>query len=111
MNRFRKPSPESLRAVQLAAARRLSADELRERLAPPLTEEEREEALALLRWFRRRYPTPAERLAHARRLAKAWLDPASPLGAPAPTRLPEDPIQEPPGPSGEAHSALREPKK
>jgi hypothetical protein len=95
MSRFQKPSPEAIQAVQREAARRLTPEELRARLAVPFTESERAEALALLRWFRRRYPTPAARLASARRAARSWLDSTSPLGAPPPLHLPEEPVLDP----------------
>jgi hypothetical protein len=52
--------------------RRLSPEEARAYLDAPVTEFEREEALELFRWFRRRYPTPVERLAYARRAYKRW---------------------------------------
>jgi hypothetical protein len=38
----------------------------------PLGELEEEESRALIRWFRRRYPTPAERLAYVRRAYPRW---------------------------------------
>ena len=37
-----------------------------------LSEAERQETLSLIRWFRRRYPTPAERLAYVRRAYRRW---------------------------------------
>ena len=52
--------------------RRLSPEEVRAYLDAPVSDFEREEALALIRWFRRRYPTPAERLAYVRRRYKTW---------------------------------------
>ena len=52
--------------------RRLGPDEVRAYLDAPVSDFEREEAQGLIRWFRRRYPTPAERLAYARRAAKRW---------------------------------------
>jgi len=54
------------------AERRLTAEEVREALATPLSDAEREESLSLIRWFRRRYPTPGERLAYARRAYRRW---------------------------------------
>jgi hypothetical protein len=51
----------------------LPREEFLRRLALPISAEEREESLALIRWFRRRYPTPGERLAWARRAQKRWL--------------------------------------
>jgi len=38
----------------------------------PITQAERDEVEALVRWFRRRYPTPAERLAYVRRAYARW---------------------------------------
>jgi hypothetical protein len=42
-------------------------------LTAPISDAEREDALALVRWFRRRYPTGAERLAYVRRASRRWL--------------------------------------
>lgn len=39
------------------------------------TEEETEEAAALIRWFIQRYPTPKERLDYARRMFEQWTRP------------------------------------
>jgi len=41
-------------------------------LSVPISETEREEAVALIRWFRRRYPTGADRLAYVRRAYQRW---------------------------------------
>jgi hypothetical protein len=38
----------------------------------PLGEAEEEESRSLIRWFRRRYPTPAARLAYARSAYRRW---------------------------------------
>jgi len=54
------------------AERRLSPEEFRATLAIPLGADEQERARSLIRWFRRRYPTPAERLAYARRTYRRW---------------------------------------
>ena len=56
-----------------AAERTLSADELTQALRQPVTESERAEVLSLVAWFRRRYPTPADRLAYVRRAYERWL--------------------------------------
>jgi len=40
--------------------------------ASPMTEEESAEALSLIAWFRRRYPTLVEWLAYARRAYRRW---------------------------------------
>jgi hypothetical protein len=52
--------------------RRVSAQEIRDALERPLTPDEREEGLALVRWFTRRYPTGADRLAYVRRAYQRW---------------------------------------
>jgi hypothetical protein len=66
------PSPEALAQVLALFERRLSAEEARAALAVPLGEAEEEESRSLIRWFRRRYPTPAARLAYARRAYRRW---------------------------------------
>ncbi len=66
------PSRETLRQLRALAERTLSAEEVRQALAQPLGAEEEEESRALIRWFRRRYPTPAARLAYARRAYRRW---------------------------------------
>jgi hypothetical protein len=66
------PSPEALARVRALSERRLSPDEFRAALAVPLGEAEAEESRSLIRWFRRRYPTPAARLAYARRAYRRW---------------------------------------
>jgi len=72
MRQVETPSREARRRLAALAERRLTADEVRAALATPLGDEEREESLSLIRWFRRRYPTPAERLAYARRAYRRW---------------------------------------
>lgn len=52
--------------------RRLSPEEFAARVAAPWTEQEREDFAALVAWFRRRYPTPLERLRAMRQLAAQW---------------------------------------
>ena len=52
--------------------RELTAEEARAYLDRPITSAERDEALALMRWFRRRYPAPADRLAYVRRAYARW---------------------------------------
>ena len=54
------------------ANRRLSVDEWQDRAAVPLTPDEIEHTLALVRWFRGRYPTAADRLAYVRRAYARW---------------------------------------
>jgi hypothetical protein len=52
--------------------RRLSRDEVNAALRVPISADERDGILLLLAWFRRRYPTPAERLAYVRRAYRRW---------------------------------------
>jgi hypothetical protein len=65
-------SPEAIARVRALSERVLDAEEFRAALATPLGEEEEEETRALIRWFRRRHPTPADRLAYARRAYRRW---------------------------------------
>ena len=69
---WRPPTPEALAPVRRSAERQLSPEEVRAALAVPLGEAEEEESRSLIRWFRRRYPTPADRLAYARRAYRRW---------------------------------------
>ena len=66
------PSPEALARVQALSERVLDAEEFRAALAFPLGAAEEEEARSLIRWFQRRYPTPADRLAYVRRAYRRW---------------------------------------
>jgi len=52
--------------------RELDPDEVRAYLEAPISDAERNEVLALVAWFRRRYPTPAEGLAYVRRAYARW---------------------------------------
>ena len=72
MKAFAPPSPEAIARIQAIAERVLSAEEFCAALAVPLGEAEEEETRSLIRWFRRRYPTPADRLAYARRAYRRW---------------------------------------
>ncbi|MBI1875399.1 MAG: hypothetical protein HYS05_16140 [Acidobacteria bacterium] len=58
--------------LQALANRTLQPAEARRYLDTPVTDAEREEVLALVRWFRRRYPTPLERLEYVRRAYSRW---------------------------------------
>ena len=62
----------TLERVRALSERQLSPEEVRAALAVPLGEAEEEESRSLIRWFRRRYPTPADRLAYARRAYLRW---------------------------------------
>lgn len=68
------PSPtlEVLARIRALSERVLSPEEVRAALAVPLGEDEEAEARSLIRWFRRRYPTPGERLAYVRRAYRRW---------------------------------------
>ncbi len=62
---------ERLRAV---AERRLSPQEFEAYVAAPISDAERAATLELVDWFCRRYKTPAERLAYARRAYRRWAE-------------------------------------
>jgi hypothetical protein len=66
------PSSETLARIREFAERRLTREEVEAGLRIPIGEEERAEVLALVSWFRRRYPTPADRLAYVRRATRRW---------------------------------------
>jgi hypothetical protein len=65
--RLPPPPPGVIEELRSVAERRLSAEEFDAYVNAPMSEEEREETLAMIAWFNRRYPTPRERLAYARR--------------------------------------------
>jgi hypothetical protein len=67
-----RPSEAALLRLRRLADRRLSPEEFQAGLDAPMSEDERNEILALIRWFRRRYPTPGQRLASARRSYLQW---------------------------------------
>lgn len=52
--------------------RTLSPAEWKARMSLAVTSEEHEQDRELIRWFRRRYTTPADRLAYARRAYARW---------------------------------------
>jgi hypothetical protein len=52
--------------------RQLTPAEADAYLATPIADSEQDEVMALVRWFRRRYPTGAERLAYIRRAYRRW---------------------------------------
>lgn len=55
----------------------LTPEEFQKLLERAMSEEDEiENARALIRWFRTRYPDPASRLAYARRTYRAWTQPA-----------------------------------
>ena len=52
--------------------RQVSADEVRRELARSISAEERDDVLALVRWFTTRYPSPESRLAYVRAAYARW---------------------------------------
>jgi hypothetical protein len=78
MKPFPPPTPAAVARIHALAERTLSPEEVRAALAVPLGEAEKEEARSLIRWFCRRYSTPAERLAYARRAYRRWANAMSP---------------------------------
>lgn len=72
VERFHPPSSETVARVRKLAERRLTAEEFESIVKAPMSEAERAGILELIAWFRRRYATPAERLAYARRAYKRW---------------------------------------
>jgi hypothetical protein len=66
------PGKEALARVHALANETLEPEEFLRRLAIPIGEAEEAETRSLVRWFRRRYPTPAERLAYCRRAYRRW---------------------------------------
>jgi hypothetical protein len=67
-----EPSAAAIAKARAFSARRLSSTEFEQALSVPIGAEERAEILSLVAWFRRRYPTPADRLAYVRRAYRRW---------------------------------------
>ena len=65
-------SPETRARIKALAEQPLPLDELRRRLAVPLSPDEIEHTQELVRWFCRRYATVGERFAYVRRAYKRW---------------------------------------
>lgn len=72
------PTRTALARARGLAERRLTLAEVQAALDAPLSESERASILSLVRWFRRRYPTPIERLAYVRRTYQRWVSASSP---------------------------------
>lgn len=67
-----RPSGSAAARLRELAERQLTPEEVEAALAVPLSAEEVEQTRALVSWFRRRYPTPAERSAYVRRAYRRW---------------------------------------
>lgn len=78
MTQLRPVSPATRARLAELANRRLTVEEWRAQAALPLTADEIEHTLALVGWFRRRYPTAADRLAYVRRAYARWQRSAEP---------------------------------
>jgi len=75
MSRTNPPSQVDLRATRRFAERVLAADAFDAYVNAPVSKDEREEAVRLIRWFSKRYRTPAQRLAYVRRAYARWAQP------------------------------------
>lgn len=58
--------------IAASIERSLTLEEARTYLDTPIGPAERADVLDLVPWFRRRYPTPLERLAYVTRAYKRW---------------------------------------
>jgi hypothetical protein len=67
-----RPSAELLQKLRALSERRLSREEVVAALQVPISESERDGILELVAWFRRRYPTPVDRLRYVRRAYRRW---------------------------------------
>ena len=65
-------TPSLREQVAALVGREVSVEELRAAIRTPIAPSEREELLSLVRWFTRRYPTAAERLANMRASYRRW---------------------------------------
>lgn len=72
MRTIRPADVEERARLREIAERPLPLDEWQRLAAMPISDDERERTLELIRWFRRRYPSPRERLAYVRRAYKRW---------------------------------------
>ena len=58
--------------IELLVDRLVTPDEVRAALEREISDVEREDVLALVRWFTTRYPTAEERLAYVRQAYARW---------------------------------------
>ena len=74
MSKVEGPPSAALRArIAAIANRELPLDEWRARIDAQISKDERDETRELIRWFKRRYPSAADRLAYVRRAHKRWM--------------------------------------
>jgi hypothetical protein len=66
------------RALTDAVNRIVTVEELQGALVEPISTDEREEVIALVRWFTRRYPSSEARLAYVRHAYRRWRPTQSP---------------------------------
>lgn len=64
--------PEAVRRVRALSERTLSVEEFRAWADSPIGDEERRGIEELIAWYTKRYPTAAQRLAHARIAHRRW---------------------------------------
>jgi hypothetical protein len=76
-NPLQAPDAEAMRRVRVLAERQMGAEEFEAYVKAPMSTEEREEILASVAWFTRRYPTAGQRLAAARRWQMSKLRPGA----------------------------------
>ena len=67
-----RPTAEMVERLRALSERRLSREEVEAALRIPISDSEREGILELVAWFRRRYPTPLDRLRYVRRAYRRW---------------------------------------
>jgi hypothetical protein len=72
VNRYPGLSDADIAAVRELAERQLTREEFTAYVSAPCSPEERAEHDEMIAWFTRRYPTPAQRLAWARRAWRRW---------------------------------------
>jgi len=75
MSETNLPSEAALESTRRFSERILTADAFDAYVNAPVSEDEREEALRLIRWFSTRYRTPAQRLAYVRTAYARWSQP------------------------------------
>jgi len=66
------PAKTALKTARDESDRVLSAEEVKAYLDAPVSDRERQDVRDLVRWFRGRYPTGAERLAYIRIAYARW---------------------------------------